>query len=167
MIDFDSEENGRNDWLRIGGVIRGELPTSEYPRRVEITVHDPDAGTWDCYLDGGVRNLFSRKFVEVVEREALDDFTLMPARLNGFDYFFLRCERMTDCLDRQRSRYITFPHDQSRIMQIDHWALHDEPLAGKIKCFCIPEFPILLVTEKLASRIADSDLKGVEVELLP
>lgn len=167
-IDFDLEDNAKIDWLRVGRILSGALPIDQFPSPVRVTVNNPDATTkWDCFKDGGTRGLFSRRFVDVVGREGLRDFSLLRATLNGADYVFLRCDRPTDCLDRQRSRYDTSPHDPVRIMDIEHFAFRDELLAASARFFCIPEIPDLLVTEEIARNILASSLKGVRLEPLP
>lgn len=165
-IDFEADETRRNNWLRVGEVVDGELPVSSFPLQVSVVVRHPEAVEWDCYFDGGSRGLFSQRFVDAVGLNDLRYFSLLPCTLNGAPYFFLRCERTVDCLDRGNSGFTTFPHNPSKIMHIKHFAFVD----GRVPAdalFCIPETRRLLATESVVRKIRDAGLKGVRTPELP
>ncbi len=165
-IDFDDEFNAANDWLTIGEVIDGTLSEDHYPAKVVIKVNDPRATDWHCYMDGGLGGLFSARFIECVESDALERFSLFPAQLNSAEYFFLRCDDPLDCLDRRQSTFEVFPHDPSRIMHITHYSFVDDRIPDGI-LFCIPDAHRLFATPAIADKVARAQLKGVLFSELP
>lgn len=167
MIDFDLPVNAKNDWLTIGKVVEGRLPAGQFPESVKITVPDPRATRWDCFMDGGTRGLFSRRFAISVGKNALSDFQLMPAKLNEEDYFFLRRIRSRDVLDREKSDVITFPHDPIRVMEIRHYVFRHTSPDSLPQLFCIPETPELLASETIADVITRTQLRGIRLDVTP
>jgi len=165
QIDFEDPENAKNDWLAVGEVIDGTRPVTEFPT-VSVQVSHPGASQWDCYMDGGVRGLFSQRFVDAVGMAAFQGITLLPASLNGTTYYFLRCEKPVDCFDRSNSVFETFAHDHSRIMDVSHYAFRSELLPADA-CFVLPELPDLLLTESVVQRLQAANLKGVRMQPLP
>jgi hypothetical protein len=165
QIDFEDPENGKNDWLAVGEVIDGTRPITEFPP-VSVQVSHPEATQWDCYMDGGVRGLFSKRFVDAVGMVAFQGLTLLPARLNGTTYYFLRSEKPVDCFDRSNAVYETFAHDHARIMDVSHYAFRNELLPSDA-CFVLPELPDLLLTESVVQRLQAANLKGVRTQPLP
>lgn len=164
-IDFMDAENAKNDWLLVSEVIDGLRPIGDFPK-VSVTVRHPDATNWDCYCDGGVRGLFSERFVEAIGQSSLIGLTLLPALLNGVSYYFLRCDQPVDCFDRENSEFETYPHDPKRIMDISHYAFGEDCLP--MDCFfCIPETRRLLLTESMAIRLSAAGLKGICLTPLP
>jgi hypothetical protein len=117
-------------------------------------------------MDGGVRGLFSQRFVDAVGMAAFQGITLLPASLNGTPYYFLRCEKPVDCFDRSNSVFETFAHDHSRIMDVSHYAFRSELLPADA-CFVLPELPDLLLTESVVQRLQAANLKGVRMQPLP
>lgn len=165
QIDFESAVNGKNDWLAVADVIDGTLPISDLPS-VSVQVFHPDATNWDCYMDGGVRGLFSQRFVDAVGMVAFHGLTLLPAKLNGATYYFLRCERPVECFDRCNSVFETFAHAPSRIMDVSHYAFRDDTVPTDA-CFVLPELPDLLLTESVVERLRAANVKGVRMQPLP
>src|SRR4051794_35586444 len=114
-IDFEDSRNAKNEWLAIAYVLDGLRPFNEFPENVRITVSHPDATQWDCYMDGGARGLFSRRFLEVIGLHALRGLSALPATLNDATYYFLRCDQPIDCLDRTNSNFEMFRSDPTSI----------------------------------------------------
>ena len=164
-IDFEVPENAKNDWLAVGEVIDGTRPITEFPM-VSVQVFHPEATQWDCYMDGGVRGLFSQRFVDAVGKVAFQGVMLLPAKLNGTTYYFLRCDKPIDCLDRSKSVFETFRSDSTAIKRITHYDFHSESLPADA-CFVLPELPDLLLTEPVVQRIQAASLKGVRILPLP
>ncbi|MCC6126744.1 MAG: hypothetical protein IT426_17415 [Pirellulales bacterium] len=165
-INFELEENRRNDWLAVAEVVMTrELPLESYPA-ISVRVMHPYATDWDCYMMPGASGLFSQRFVDIVGGHALQCFTLLTARLNGEPYYFLYCIRTIDCLDRERSQIEVFPDDTSQIMDITHYAFVEDRLPEGM-LFCIPDIPDLFATEAVAARVQKSALRGVRMDLLP
>lgn len=165
-IDFEADENRKNDWLRVGEVVNGQLPISAFPSQLAVSVRHPEALEWDCYMDGGARGLFSQRFVDSAGPNALQHFSLLPCSLNGHTYFFLRCELKVDCFDRMNSQFETFPHNPLKVMHIKHFVFVDKRVPPDA-LFCIPETRRLFATESVVRRINDAGLKGVCTPELP
>lgn len=165
-IDFEDEAVRRNDWLTVANVLDGTLPIASFPSMVSVRVRHPQATEWDCYMDGGARGLFSQRFVDVVGKDALRHFSLLPCDLNGKPYFFLRCEQRVDCFNRMSAVFDTYPHDPATIMHIRHYAFFDDRVPeGSL--FCIPEVPDLFATEDVVRHIKEGGLKGIRTPPLP
>jgi len=165
QIDFEDFENSINDWLLIGEVINGTKPIGDFPM-VSVTVRDPDATNWDCYRDGGIRGLFSERFVEAIGRSSFIGLTLLPAMLNGIPYYFLRCDQPIDCFHRSKASFETFRSDPMAIKRITHFAFQ-ENLVPTNGCFCIPETVALLLTETVVERLNAAKLKGIHIIAAP
>ena len=165
QIEFEAPETGNNDWLTVGEVIEGTRPITEFPS-VSVQVFHPDATQWDCYLDGGVRGLFSQRFADAVGKAAFQGLMLLPGKLNGANYYFLRCDKSIDCLDRSKAVFETFRSDPTAIKRITHYAFRGESLPEDA-CFVLPELPDLLLTEPVVKRLQAANLKGLSIEPLP
>ena len=161
QIDFELPENCRNDWLAVGEVVDGTRPRSQFPRVVIRVVH-PEATKWDCFMDGGVRGLYSNRFLDVVGAGALRGLVPLPATLNGESYYFLRYEQPVDCLDLARSELVYFRSNPTHVKSILHYAF-DPARVPADACFCLPEVPYLLLTEAVADRIRHAGLRGVRL----
>ncbi|MFM8584571.1 MAG: imm11 family protein [Planctomycetaceae bacterium] len=163
-IDFDDERHCAIDWLTIAEVIDGALPLDSFPS-VSLHVARPDATQWDCYMDGGVRGIFSRRFVNAVGSAAFNGVELLPANLNDEIYFFIRCVKPIDCLDRSKSIYESFHCDPQSIKAIRHYAFRSEAVPED-SCFVLPELPTLLVTDSVFQRIRAAGLKGISIKCI-
>jgi hypothetical protein len=165
QIDFEDSKNGTNDWLAVGDVIDGTRPITEFPT-VSVQVSHPEATQWDCYMDGGVRGLFSQRFVDAVGKAAFRGVMLLPAKVNGTTYYFLRCDTPIDCLDRSKAVFETFRSDPTAVKRITHYAFRNELLPADA-CFVLPELPDLLLTESVVQRLRAANLRGVSMQPLP
>ncbi len=163
QIDFASEITSRNDWLLLAAILDGQKPASSWPTDVELSSKSRSATAWDYFRVGGTRGLASERFLDVVGRHTLCGLSVCYAELNDCRYFFFRREWAVDCFDREHAVFDTFPHDASRIMCISQFAFH-KTLVPSDACFCIPESKELLLTEPVARRIRDADLRGVALE---
>jgi hypothetical protein len=165
QIDFEAADNGGNDWLVVGEVVDGTRPVQDYPQ-VAVRVDHPRANQWDAYMVAGTRGLFSKRFVNLVGRAAFQGLSLLPASLNGEEYYFLRCEAPVDCFDRINAVFETFEHAPDEIMEITHYAFREDCLPVDA-CFVVPELPYLFATESVVDRIQAAKLKGVMLQPLP
>ena len=151
----------QNDWLQIGEILDGNQDTSEYPY-VEIFVEDDDATDWDVYFSGG-RLLFSSKFVETVGEKSFFGLVPLPAYMNGAEYWYLRCEHPLDCIDRERSKFKTFPSDPKRIMFLSKVVFKENEIP-KDSCFTHPDRKnCLYMTESVADRLVAAGIKGMKL----
>ncbi|MBL8820589.1 MAG: hypothetical protein JNL58_31495 [Planctomyces sp.] len=166
QIDFEDAATAANDWLQIGEVLDGERRSEEYPSNVSIHVADRCATDWDMFMVAGTRGLCSQRFVDTVGSASFQGLTLLPAILNGTTYYFLRCEKPIDCLDRSNAAFETFRSDPTAIKKISHYAFRSESLPMDA-CFVLPELPDLLLTESVVKRIQAANLKGVWIHQLP
>ncbi|MCY2963693.1 MAG: hypothetical protein NT069_08605 [Planctomycetota bacterium] len=166
QIDFQNAVTASNDWLQVGKVLDGQRRPEEFPSNVNVYVADHRATEWDSFMVAGTRGLFSQRFVDTVGKPAFQGLTLLPAKLNGATYYFLRCEEPVDCLDRSNAAFVTFRSDPKAIQRITHYAFHSESLPADA-CFVLPELPDLLLTESVAQRLQAVNLKGVRVQPLP
>ena len=162
-IDFNCPETRENDWLLIGDVLDGLQPVSLWPATVVMKSLPREAIYWDCFMAAGTKGVFSQRFVDVVGKDSLSAFTVLPCQLNFVGYYFLRCERQIDCFDHAHASYQTFRSNPARIKLIHRFAFH-EHLLPHDACFCIPETKSLLVTEPVAQRIREAGLRGVLLE---
>lgn len=164
-IDFEDDDNRKNDWLAVGEVIDGTLPVTEFPT-VSVRVLHPEALDWDCFMVPGTSGLFSQRFVDAVGMASFEGLRLLPAQLNGATYYFLRCETPVDCFDRSKAQFVTFRSNPSAIMRINHFAFRSEALPQDA-CFCIPETVALLLTDSVAQRLRSAKLKGLCIQPVP
>src|SRR5262249_7441761 len=156
VIDFSLPENGRNDWLLVGQVLRGEREEKDYPN-VLIFVHHPEAVNWDMYFGGGNFGLMSERAVDLLEPYASDYFKFFQARLNGESFFFLKRKRVLDCLDPERSILVPFRCDPTGIKEIKRYRFHMDRIADPL-VFTIPETPELFATQSIDSLIRGEGL---------
>jgi hypothetical protein len=159
-IEFGLEFNKRNDWLRVGQVLRGQRDEAEYPKVLILALH-PQATAWDFYFSGSVFGLMSERAVDLLEPFAANYFKFFQAWLNGASYFFLKSKRTLDCLDRDESHLVPFPSNPSRIMEIKRYRFHknriDDPLL-----FSIPEIPELFATPTVEAIMREEGLRGFQ-----
>ena len=166
QIDFDDAATATNDWLQIGQVLDGQRRSEEYPSNVSVHVAQTCATDWDIFMVPGTLGLCSQRFVDAVGKTSFQGLTLLPAKLNGTTYYFLRCEKPIDCLDRSSALFETFRSDPTAIKKITHFAFRGESLPTDA-CFVLPELPDLLLTESVVQRLRAANLKGVRIQQLP
>ncbi len=161
-IDFGHTVNMRNDWDQIEEILDGDRDTDEYPY-VEIYVEDDDATAWDVYHSGGSM-LCSSRFLDTIGESCLYGLVPMPAYLNGEEYWYFRCEKTIDCLDREKSKFDAFSEDPRRVMFL-YKAVFIESMIGNDMCFTIPgcERTALFMTEPVANRLMHAGIKGMRL----
>jgi hypothetical protein len=160
-INFNHPVNKQNDWLLIGEILDGIRDTDEYPY-IEIYVEDDDATDWDIYFSGG-RLLFSSHFVDTVGENSFYGLVPLPAYLNGAEYWYLRCEQPLDCIDRERSKYKTFPSNPKKIMTL-YEAIFKETEIPEDTCFTHPDRTnCLFMTQSVADRLLAAGIKGMKL----
>jgi hypothetical protein len=160
QIDYTMNQNREGiDWGRIGGVLNGRLPVSEY-LPVRIKIDDPDAEKWDFYRCGGTRGLISARAAAVLSPHSSQCFDLMEAYINESQYFFLRVIGSIDCLDREHSILEVFPHDPNQIMWIERYAFHKSVIPDP-RLFALAEFDSLVFgTDSIEQLIRTNKLRG-------
>jgi len=146
------DDHQQYDWYTIGEVALANMPVSEYPRHLEIQVDAEDATEWHGYSAPGTTGVFSEEFLDSVGPQALRLFTKLPIAVNSCPYYFLRPTKRIACVDLSRSQYITFPHDHSRIMNIDHCEFTDAVPSQEL-LFEAEEQYWLLATPSLIDRL--------------
>jgi hypothetical protein len=162
QIDFTLEQNRRLDWLKVDKILRGLRDVSEW-ETLSIASGHPGATAWDCFMDTGL-GLFSQRAVEAIGYDAFGMFDLMDAKLDGEPHYFLRPNSVLDCLDRDRSELVFFPHDPSRVMKIRRYSFRDVPRLHHALVFRIPEsLGRLFATEPILRRIEDHHLRGLQM----
>jgi len=87
-------------------------------------------------------------------------FDFFEARLNDVPFYLLSCKGTLDCLDREHSILVPFPHDPSRIMDIKQFRFHKERLVDPL-FFAIPEsWNGLFATPSVERLIRQRGLRG-------
>jgi hypothetical protein len=154
--EIDYEKNSQIDWLLASECLDGTKPASEY-LSININIDNSDALEWDYYGCPGTFGLFSEKAVHVLGDNAFQDYQLFPAKINSQSYFFPKCLKKTDCLDRDASTYVPFD-DPIRLMTIQKYVFNLEKIdVGRI--FCIPEYKAIYCSQEIESTIS-KQLKG-------
>lgn len=86
--------------------------------------------------------------------------------INDAPYYLLRANERVDCLDRARSKFVTFPNDPTRIMRFKKYAFHFDRLSDPA-IFCIPEEPCsLFVTQSVRDLVVRDALRGFGLTFL-
>ncbi len=130
---------------------------------IELYVEDEDATDWDVYHSGG-RVLCSTRFLDTIGESCLYGLVPMPAYLNGEEYWYFRCEKTIDCLDREKSKFDASSSDPRRVL-ILYKAVFIESMIGEDVCFRIPgyESTWLFMTEPVANRLIQAEIKGMKL----
>jgi hypothetical protein len=161
-INFSHPTNMQNDWDLIEMYLDGDSDTTVYPY-VEIYVDDGRALEWDLYHCGGSM-LCSTKFLDTIGVRSLYGLLPLPAYMNGEEYWFFRCEKTLDCLDREKSEFDVFSDDPKRVMFL-YKAVFIEEMIGEDTVFTIPgeESTSLFMTEPVANRLIKAKIKGMKL----
>jgi hypothetical protein len=145
VIEFDALVNRGIDWRRLDALLRGERPTTDY-QELSVVVPDADATSWGYYSVPGTLGLISGEAVRCIGRSTLRLFLLMPARLNGSEYFFLKVTEVLPCLDLTRSEVVPFRTSPERIKAIKRYAFNKAMIPDPL-VFSIPELPGLFAPQ--------------------
>lgn len=163
-IDFGHPVNKQNDWTRIMRILDGDSDSNEYPF-VELFVEEEDALEWDVYHSGGL-GLYSSKFLDTIGESSLYGLIPLPAYLNGGEYWYLRCEKTIDCIDREKSKFETYfsTSTNSNEISIIFKPVFIESKIGKDICFTLPNRKnFLYMTESIADRLIKANIKGMKL----
>lgn len=161
VIVFHDSRNAENDWLLAEEVLEGVRDELEYPE-IAIHVEHRDAVTWHGYVDGGMGGLYSEAFVRFLGSDALSDFQLLPASLNGARYYFLKRVNWRDCFDLVNSKYEYFRSNREKIRSISEPVFVEEGVP-RDRLFVVPQMRgILLASEEMVERILKGGYRGVE-----
>jgi len=121
--------SGANDWDNILAIEDGELGLEEYIPLVYYT-DDPGALEWDAYYPALKLGLISPRAKEIIQPFADQYFIFLEASLNDNLYFVLIVNESLDCLDRERSEFMTFadfalsdPEDDMPITESDYYRI--------------------------------------------
>jgi len=120
---------------------------------------------WD-YYSCATFGAFSDKAMSVLEPFLGNRFLRLPARLEGHDYWCLRCEHRTDCLDKTASEITFFDFDPKKIMKVVKYRFRKKLLATDM-IFAIPELEFhLFCTDAVPDKVVSAMLRGIEFELV-
>jgi hypothetical protein len=162
-IDYELQENAI-DWGLVGQCLDGRRPIEDY-QIIDISVQDDKATEWDYYSCPGTFGLFSSRAVNTLGENVFKNYRLIPARINGADYFFLKCLEMLDYLDREKSVYEAFDDDPNRFITISKFSFNWEKI-DQTYIFTLPEYGRIFCLEPNAGVIRNQ-LKGFRLLELP
>jgi hypothetical protein len=159
VIEFDAKPNQGIDWQKLDTILRGQHPVADYDE-VQVSISNPDASSWGFYSVPGTLGLISAKAVEWIGYPAFHLYELLPAKLNGTRYFFMKCNEVLPCLDRDNSEIITFRSDPQRVKEIKKHKFHKNIIYDPL-IFSIPEsFSRIYVTSTVYDAIVQSRIPG-------
>lgn len=161
FIDFERPENGANiPWGLIGSVLLGEETDDKYVS-VNLRVYTEGAGDWHCYPVPGTFGLFSQAVIDLIGPHMKQCFEFFEATVNDLPYYFLRQIGTLDCLDREHSELVPFPHDPSRVMRIKRYRFHKQEIADPI-VFVVPETSTeIFTTQGIKDALEEAKLRGI------
>jgi len=179
-VDHEHPDNAdNNDWDLFIGIEEGKIPIEHY-QPVIFYVHKRDALSWDIYPGGGF-HLISKRAKEIIYPFAQDYFRFLKAYINDQPYFIPDRTKDIDCLDRERSEFMTFADfrmtdpdrkrtitesDHYRIMEINKYRFKKERIDDP-SMFSVPEINgAIFITESGVKAIESAGLKGFEFKLL-
>jgi hypothetical protein len=157
--EIDYEKNSKIDWLLVSECLDRTKPASEY-LSINISIDNSEALEWDYYRCSGTFGLFSERAVDLLGNNAFQDFELVPAAVNSQRYFFLKCLKKTDCLDRDASVYVPFD-DPIRLMTIQKYVFKLQKIRAE-RIFCIPEYKAIYCSQVIEHTIS-KPLKGFKL----
>jgi hypothetical protein len=158
VIEFDAPANRGIDWGRLGAILHGEGPATDY-LELSIEVRGADAPSWGYYSIPGTLGLISGRAVQCIGPPAFRWFVLLPARLNGSEYFLLKVAEVLPCLDLARAEVVRFRTDPGRIKDITRYAFHKATIPDPL-VFSIPEVPGLFATPSVVQAIERERVPG-------
>lgn len=158
-IDYSMSDSRGVDWGRLGAILNGKLPLSEY-RPVHIAVDNRFGEDWDFYRCSGTMGLISARAAGILSPYCSQCFDLMDAYINNCPYFFLRPTGAIDCLDCEQSILEVFPHDPDRIMWVDRYVFHKSVIPDPC-IFVIPQGKFYIFgTDTIEQLIRGNKLRG-------
>ncbi|MDB5312363.1 MAG: hypothetical protein JWO38_6565 [Gemmataceae bacterium] len=160
VIEFDAPANRGIDWRRLDAILHGERPTADY-RELGIVVRRADTTSWGYYSVPGTLGLLSGEAVRCIGPTAFGRFVLLPARLNGSEYYFLKVAERLPCLDLARAEVVSFRTSPERIKDITKYAFH-KPMIPDPLVFSIPELPGWFATPAVAEAIERGRVPGFQ-----
>jgi hypothetical protein len=160
QIRFDLPENSCCvDWLKTLEILDGKRDPNEY-ESPHLIARESDAVNWDYYRCAGTLGLISERAVCHLAQYGRQCFEFLEAYLNDKPFFLLRKIGTINALDREHSSFDFFPHDPTRIMSIDRYAL-DKSKINDPCLFIIPESGTRLFgTDSIEPLIHDNRLRG-------
>lgn len=159
-IDFELPQPGVTSWMRLGKVLNGEAPASDYSV-VRLAIRDARAADWHSYEVAGTYGLLSKAVIDLIGRHMTKWFDLLEAWVNDIPFCFLRKKRVLDCLDHDHSVLVPFPSEPDTIMRIDRYCFHKERIPDPA-VFPIPEMKWnLFATDSIKREIEARGLKGL------
>ena len=120
---------------------------------------------WDYYLCATF-GVFSARASEVLSPFFGDRFETLPAKLEGHEYFCLRCCRRLDCLNAKASRIIYFDEEPKEIMTIEKYVFNTKTVSRDI-VFAIPESKFgLYCTDEIPKAAKKAKLKDIKFRII-
>ena len=120
-----------------------------------------DATSWGYYSIPGTLGLVSGEAVRCIGPSAFGRFVLLPARLNGSEYYLLKVAEVLPCLDLARAEVVPFRTSPGRIKDITRYAFHKAVIPNPL-VFSIPELPGLFATPAVAEAIERGRVPGFQ-----
>jgi hypothetical protein len=157
-IPFDAPEHSGLDWGPLDEVLSDAAPVDAY-KELYFHVPHPDAAKWGMYAVAGTSGLISQDAVEVIGRQSLRLFELLPARINNAVYYFLKPRERLACLDLSMSDVVRFKMPPYRVMEIRKFHFNKAAIPDSI-VFSIPELPDEFVTGAVRDAIMASRIPG-------
>lgn len=159
-IEFDAPANRGIDWRGLDAILHEERPLTDY-RELSIVVRRADAASWGYYSVPGTLGLLSGEAVRCIGPSAFGRFVLLPARLNGSEYYFPKVAEVLPCLDLARAEVVPFRTNPERIKDIRKYAFHKAMIPDPV-VFSIPELPGLFATPAVAEAIGRGQVLGFQ-----
>jgi hypothetical protein len=158
QINFEIQ--GKIDWALIDECLQGIRPISEY-HLINIVMDNESFFEWDYYACPGTLGLWSERAIQILGKEAFENYELVPAELGNQNFFFLKCLKRLDCIDKINSIYEHLPSNPDRFMSVQKYAFHMNNIDRKY-IFSLPETERLYCSEIYAQSIVEN-LKGFRV----
>ncbi|MEZ5941665.1 MAG: hypothetical protein R3C18_09750 [Planctomycetaceae bacterium] len=154
FIDFETPENGTCvPWELIGDILLGEQPAELWPD-VKLTAHGKGIDEWHYFSVPGTFGAVSQEVVKCIGDFMREYFQFFPSTISDRTFYFLQNISSLDCLDRDRSDIVFFPHDASRVMRIKSYRFRAGCIADPL-VFVIPETTTELFATQGVKRIIE------------
>ena len=151
MISLDIAENKKINWREANAIRFENAPAETYKKPIKLTVKEKNPQDWDCYYCSGLL-FFSQKAFTLLGDAAWDNYERFQVEINGFPYFFLRCKKKSDALDRKRSKMKHFGEGDDQYFDIERYTFHHDRIDPD-KLFSISETNAILCNDKLIDLI--------------
>ena len=119
---------------------------------------------WDYYDLSGTAGLFSVRAIRVLQPYLDPSFTVLPALLDGNEFYFVAIRNRLDCLSRSKSEILFF--DDGTVRHIDRYVFQKSRVRDPL-VFAIPEeIATLFATESVVEASTAEGLMGFDYRLV-